>query len=98
MNAVCANDEPEYKRRTDPYPEKISYVLRTWSEPSGNPESLKNLIREAGSGPSPSNVSGIYCADYIGMEDFSDEIKKRKATECEIDVNYCPGCNQTTVL
>lgn len=98
MNAVCANDEPEYKRRTDPYPEKISYVLRTWSEPSGNPESLKNLIREAGSGPSPSNVSGIYCADYIGMEDSSDEIKKRKATECWIDVNYFPGHNRTTVL
>ena len=98
MNAVCANDEPEYKRRTDTYSEKISYALRTWSDPSGNPESLKNLIREAGSGPNPSNASDIYCADYIGMEDCSDAIKKRKATERETDVNYFPGHNRTTVL
>lgn len=98
MNAVCANDETEYKRRTDPYSEKISYALRAWSEPSGNPESLKNLIREAGSGPNPSNASDIYCADYIGMEDCSDAIKKRKATERETDVNYFPGHNRTTVL
>ena len=98
MNAVCANDEPEYKRRTDPYSEKISYALRTWSEPSGNPESLKNLIREAGSGPNPSNASDIYCLDYNRMEDYSNEITQRGATECWIDVNYFPGHNRTTVL
>ena len=98
MNSVCANDEPDYKRRTDTYSEKISYALRTWSEPSGNPESLKNLIREAGSGPNPSNASDIYCSDYTCMEDYSNEITQRGATDCGIDVNYCPGCNQTTVL